>query len=209
MTDNKTLNAIFQMPDRGNPTHLLVMLHGWGANYQDLTPLAQILNLPQFGYIFPDAPYQHYQVPRGRAWYALESGEFDGLAESREMLREWLLSLEKTTGVPLNQTIMAGFSQGGAMTLDVGLTLPLAALCSLSGYLHFEPQAQGNISYPPVLIIHGKQDPIVPLSAAQQARNKLSEISVSVQYREFDMGHEIQPPAIDLVRQFILSVINK
>lgn len=208
MTDNKTLSAISQMPPQGNLTYILVMLHGWGANYHDLAPLAQIFNLPGFGYLFANAPYQHELVPGGRAWYALESEEFDGLGNSRQMLRQWLLSLENATGVPLNRTIMAGFSQGGAMTLDVGLSLPLAALCSLSGYLHYEPQGTATASYPPVLIIHGKQDPVVPLSAAQQARDKLTKIGVSVQYREFEMGHEIQPPAIELVRQFILSAIN-
>ncbi|MGV2831171.1 alpha/beta hydrolase [Myxosarcina sp. GI1(2024)] len=209
MTDTKTLSAISQMPPQGNLTHLLVMLHGWGANYHDLAPLAQIFNLPGFGYLFANAPYKHELVPGGRAWYALESEEFDGLANSRQMLRQWLLSLENATDIPLNRTIMAGFSQGGAMSLDVGLSLPLAAICSLSGYLHYEPQGTTTASYPPVLIIHGKQDPVVPLSAAQQARDKLTKIGVSVQYREFEMGHEIQPPAIELVRQFILSKIGE
>ncbi|WP_172657262.1 alpha/beta hydrolase [Myxosarcina sp. GI1] len=209
MTDNITINAISQMPADGNPTYLFVMLHGWGANYQDLAPLAQILNLPEFGYLCPNAPYEHYQMPGGRAWYALEKPEFDGLVASRQSLREWLLSLENTTGVPLKRTIMAGFSQGGAMTLDVGLTLPLAALCSLSGYLHYQPQPNDNIiAYPPALIVHGIQDPIVPLAAAKKARDELTKLSVSVQYREFEMGHEIQPPAIECVKKFVLSVIS-
>lgn len=206
MTDSKTLDAISLIPS-GNPNCLLIMLHGWGANYRDLAPLAQILNLPKFGYLFPNAPYEHFQVPGGRAWYALETTDFDGLEASRQKLREWLLSLEAATGVPLERTIMAGFSQGGAMTLDVGLTLPLAALCSLSGYLHYQPQPQANISYPPVLIAHGRQDPVVPLAAAQKARDELTNIGVSVQYKEFEMGHEIQPPAIEFVKKFVLSVI--
>ncbi len=202
---NKELEAISVMPNDGNLDHLLVILHGWGANYEDFVPSAKILNLPGFGYLFPNAPFAHFQVPGGRAWYALERKEFTGLEQSRTKLINWLQSLESSTGVPLERTIMAGFSQGGAMTLDVGATLPLAAICSLSGYLHYQPQERETVNSPPVLIIHGKQDPVVPLQAAQQARDELTKIGASVQYQEFNMGHEVQPAALQLLRQFIIQ----
>ena len=115
-----TIEAISVMPSKVKPDYLLVMLHGWGANYQDFVPFAKVLNFPGFGYFFPNAPFNHFQLPGGKAWYALENKEFTGLEESRSLLREWLISLESSTGVPLNRTILAGFSQGGAMTLDVG-----------------------------------------------------------------------------------------
>ena len=196
------------MPHDDRPNYLLVTLHGWGANYQDFVPVAKMLNLPNFGYWFPNAPFNHPQVPGGRAWYALESKEYTGLEESRELLRNWLISLESSTGVPLNRTIMAGFSQGGAMTLDIGLTLPLAALCSFSGYLHYHPQSQPETQFPPTLIVHGRQDMVVPVTAAQQARDELGAIGVSVQYQEFDMGHEVPAPATNLMQQFILEKIK-
>jgi phospholipase/carboxylesterase len=202
-----TIEAISAMPNDEKPSHLLVMLHGWGANYQDFVPFAKILNFPGFGYFFPNAPFEHFQVPGGKAWYALEQKEFTGLDISRKLLLDWLLSLEATTGVPLNRTIMAGFSQGGAMTLDVGLTLPLAALCSFSGYLHYEPQSQENKTFPSTLLIHGQQDPVVPIEAAQKAQVELTKIGVNVQYQEFTMGHEISEPAIALFKQFILSKV--
>ena len=203
---NKELEAISLMPNDGNLDHLLVVLHGWGANYEDFVPCAKMLNLPGFGYFFPNAPFEHFQVPGGRAWYALESKEFTGLEQSRAKLINWLQSLESNTGVPLERTIMAGFSQGGAMTLDVGATLPLTAICSLSGYLHYQPQDREKVNFPPVLIVHGKQDPVVPVQAAQQARDELTKIGASVQYQEFDMGHEVQPAALQLLRQFIIQV---
>lgn len=198
-----TIEAISALPNDTQPTYLLVVLHGWGANYQDFVPFAKVLNFPGFGYFFPNAPFDHFQVPGGKAWYALEQQEFTGLVESRRLLLEWLNSLEAATGVPLNRTVLAGFSQGGAMTLDVGLTLPLAAACSFSGYLHYQPQARENAVYPPTLIVHGRQDPVVPLQAATDARNKLTEIGVDVQYQEFDMAHEVAEPAIALFKQFI------
>jgi phospholipase/carboxylesterase len=204
-----TIEAISALPSDRQPTYLLVILHGWGANYQDFVPFAKVLNLPEFGYMFPNAPFNHFQVPGGRAWYALENKDFTGLSESRELLLNWLNSLAASTGVPLERTIMAGFSQGGAMTLDVGLTLPLAALCSFSGYLHYEPQVQANKNYPPTLIIHGRQDPVVPLAAAIKAKDELSKIGVDVQYHEFEMAHEVNDQAIALFKQFILDEVIK
>lgn len=204
-----TIEAISALPSDRQPNYLLVILHGWGANYQDFVPFAKVLNLPDLGYMFPNAPFEHFQVPGGRAWYALETKEFTGLSESRELLLNWLTSLEASTGVPLERTIMAGFSQGGAMTLDVGLTLPLAAVCSFSGYLHYEPQVQANHTYPPTMIIHGRQDPVVPLAAAIKAKDELTKIGVAVQYQEFEMAHEVRDEAIALFKQFILDEVIK
>ena len=205
---NPTIEAISAMPSGGKPDYLLVVLHGWGANYQDFVPFAKVLNFPGFGYFFPNAPFDHFQVAGGKAWYALENKDFAGLQKSRTLLLEWLMSLEASTGVPLNRTVMAGFSQGGAMALDVGLTLPLAALCSFSGYLHYEPQSQENQTFPPTMIIHGKQDPVVPIEAAKKAQTELTKIGVAVQYHEFPMGHEVRDNAIAVFRQFVLSNLN-
>ncbi len=209
MASNKTLDAIPLMPENeAKAEHLLLMLHGWGANYQDLVPLAEMLDLPGFGYLFPNAPFDHYQAPGGRAWYDLENfPDCKLLPQSQEILLDWLTSLPEQTGVPLERTIMAGFSQGGAMTLDVGLGLPFAGLCSLSGYLHYEPQPLD--STPPVLIIHGTQDPVVPITAAKQAQEKLTAIGVNVQYQEFDMAHEIQIPALELLQKYVKRIIFK
>ena len=203
-----TIEAISAIPKDSQPDYLLVMLHGWGANYQDFVPFAKVLNLPNFGYMFPNAPFDHFQVPGGKAWYALENKSFTGLAESRQLLLNWLNSLEASTGVPIERTVMAGFSQGGAMTLDVGLTLPLAALGSFSGYLHYEPQIQSDKTYPPTSIVHGTKDPVVPLQAAIKARDELTKIGVPVQYREFEMAHEVNDEAIALFKQFIQQIVK-
>lgn len=205
---NQTIEAISAMPSNGKPTYLLIVLHGWGANYQDFVPVAKVLNFPGFGYMFPNAPYEHFQVPGGRAWYALETKEFTGLEESRQLLLDWLTSLAGSTGVPLERTIMAGFSQGGAMTLDVGLTLPLAAICSFSGYLHYQPQFQEHKTFPPTMIIHGQQDPVVPIEAAKKAKHELTKIGVSVEYQEFAMAHEVTDKAIATFKQFIENNVN-
>ncbi len=89
------------------------------------------------------------------------------------------------------------------MTLDVGLNLPLAGLICMSGYLHRAPQ-EVEPPLPSILIVHGRQDTVVPLNAAHRVRDYLLNLGAPMQYKEFDMGHEIQPDALEVIREFIL-----
>ncbi|MEC4805673.1 MAG: alpha/beta hydrolase [Jaaginema sp. PMC 1079.18] len=197
-----TLKALSLAPPEGSPPqHLLIALHGWGANARDLMGLAPYLNLPDCYMLFADAPFPHFQLPGGRAWYALEQEGYPGLSESRTALLTWLRSLPEQTGIPFSRSVLLGFSQGGAMTLDVGLSLPLAGLCVLSGYLHDTPQV--SPTPPPVLMAHGLNDPVVPLATAQSAKTTLTQLGVAVDYREFVMGHQISAEVVDVVAQFL------
>jgi len=176
------------------PQYLFIALHGWGANAQDLATLASVLNWPNTQMMFPEAPFPHPQVPNGKMWYDLQQYDEEGLAQSRQALTDWLGSLESSTGVPPQRTFLTGFSQGGAMTLDVGFAFPFAGLCSLSGYLH--PERPVTNYSPPTLMIHGTEDPVVPISLAQKARDALQQQGVNVTYQEFPMQHEITPDAV-------------
>ena len=199
-----------------NPQGVLVALHGWGANAQDLVGLAQFLNLPNHTLIFPTAPFVHPYSAEGRMWYGfpneysfLSNPAFQqqpDLQQSRQQLREFLLSLPEKTGVPLDRTVLAGFSQGGAMTLDVGSQLPLTALLILSGYLH-SPIDAIDPAIEKILVVHGRQDQVVPLRAAQQTRDRLEAISAPVEYHEFDMGHEIRPIVLQIVQNFMEKTV--
>jgi phospholipase/carboxylesterase len=141
-------------------------------------------------------------------WYNLQSRDDQGLTASRQQLTDWLKSLESRTGVPLSRTVLAGFSQGGAMALEVGLTLPLAGLMCMSGYLHSKPTPMQGKSFPPVLIVHGRQDQMVPLSSAQSAREALKAVGVSVEYQEFDMGHIVIPAVFGVMRNFVMDSVQ-
>jgi phospholipase/carboxylesterase len=187
-----TLDFIkFSPKTEQNPSALIVTLHGWGANAQDVASLLPYLNLPDYEFLLPNAPYPYPYSPTGRSWYDLrDENMYEGLTESRQMLIDWLQSLESVTGVPLSRTILSGFSQGGAMTLDVGLNLPLAGLVVMSGYLHPGIENLKHSSFPPTLIMHGRQDQVVPLSAAIKAKAVAESLGVAVDYHEFDMGHE-------------------
>ncbi len=197
------------------------MLHGWGANAQDVAALSTYLDLPDYQFLFPNAPFPHPYAPSGKMWYSLPSDysffssptfrDQPELRESRSQLLEWLQSLESITGISLERTILGGFSQGGAMTLDVGLELPLRALLVLSGFLHAPPPAEISLPLPPVLIVHGRYDPVVPLAAAQQIQQSLLNLGASVQYFEEDMGHEIQPVVLSHMQSFMedIAVISE
>jgi phospholipase/carboxylesterase len=189
------------------PTSQIIMLHGWGANSEDLASLAPYLNLPDYQFIFPNAPFPYPYSPGGRAWYDLRSDNmYKGLPECEEILTEWILSLERSLEVPLSRTILSGFSQGGAMTLDIGLKLPLAGLVSMSGYWH-DSKAKNNILGAPTLIMHGKQDSVVPLTAAIKAREELLALNVPVEYQEFNAEHEINMEMLGVLRNFILKTL--
>lgn len=189
------------------PIGVFVALHGWGSNAEDLASLAPYLGLDDYQILCPCAPWPHPQVPGGYMWYDLATQT--GLVESRQQLQDWLQTLPEQTGLPLNRVVLAGFSQGGAMTLDLGLKLPLAGLICLSGYLHGLNPSDGFGPSPPVLMVHGQQDPVVPLSAAQQAQQKLIAAGVSVDYHELSMAHEISPPVFDLIRAFVRGLPDR
>ncbi|NEQ43789.1 MAG: esterase [Leptolyngbya sp. SIOISBB] len=203
------LSAIAKVTDE-SADKLLIGLHGWGANAADLAAIADYMPLKGFKMLFPDGPFPHPQAPGGRMWYGFPIGyDFQNnndlvqqadLQESRQLLRQWLTQVADETGIPLERTVIAGFSQGGAMTLDIGLQLPLAGALILSGYLHSAPAPHADLG--PVLIVHGRQDPVVPILRAQQSRDALKSQAVDLTYQEYDMGHEISPLVLREIRLF-------
>ncbi|MEH1769851.1 MAG: alpha/beta hydrolase [Nostoc sp.] len=191
------------------PAGLIVTLHGWGANAEDVASLLPSLNLPDYQFVLPNAPFPYAYSPIGRAWYDLRvENMYEGLPESRQLLIDFLESLESTTGIPLSRTILSGFSQGGAMTLDVGSKLPLAGLVVMSGYLHPDALTAAKSKIPPTLITHGRYDEVVPLQAALKAQETLKSLGVAVEYHEFDMGHEIHLPTLEVLRNFVVNTIG-
>ena len=196
-------------PAKQTPKALIVTLHGWGANAQDVASLIPYINLPDYEFLLPNAPYPYPYADTGRAWYDLRTENmYDGLAESKQLLIDWLQSLEANTGVPLSRTILSGFSQGGAMTLDVGLSLPLAGLVVMSGYPHPSVVTLNPGNFPPTLIMHGTKDEVVPLQAAIKSRDMAKSLGVAVEYHEFEMGHEINLPMLEALRTFVVKTIG-
>lgn len=204
-----SLDAIAIPPNPERPVDsAIVLLHGWGANARDLAGLIPMLDLPNYQFFCLDAPLAHPYVPLGRMWYDLEREDEAGLNQSRQQLNQWLDTLETEMGIARSRTILAGFSQGGAMTLDVGVTRSFAGLVSMSGYLHAPPQPTTD-DLPPVLMTHGSQDPVIPLNLSHQARETLSKLGMDVRYCEYEMGHEIRPEVIEMLRSFVVEVMSE
>ena len=205
---SNSLEVISIPANTETPAGTIAILHGWGANYEDLGDLAPYFNLPEYQFIFPNGIFDHQFTETGKMWYSFTgAGQFTErsiteLATSRTVLSDWIKTLPTTTGVPLSRTWIAGFSQGGAMTLDIGLNLPVAGLIVMSGYLH-PNQSKPLAAAPPVLIVHGRQDDVVPITAARKTHERLSEWGIDVKYQEFDMGHSIVPEVLKVVRNFV------
>lgn len=214
-----SLNAVAIAPktETGkNSDRLIVLLHGWGANAQDVAGLIEAISMISIPFkgLLPDAPFAHPMVPGGRQWYGFPPNydfrmvhDFEAqadLQESRKLLGEWMRSLPNKTGIPLEKTIMGGFSQGGAMTLDVGPTLPLAAMLILSSYSH-APIPQCTTPRP-ILVLHGNQDPVVPVAKSIDTKNQLEKQNQNVTYQTFDMGHEVSLDALKVASQFCVDI---
>jgi phospholipase/carboxylesterase len=185
---NSPLDIIFVPARIDKPLGTIVLLHGWGANNEDLGDLVPYFKLPEYQFLFPNGIFDHEFSDTGKMWYSFTgAGQFTDrsrtqLATSREVVSEWVQSLPDSTGIPLDLTWIAGFSQGGAMTLEIGLDLPVAGLIVMSGYLHS-----------------------VPIEAARNSQQQLTNWGVDVKYQEFKMGHSIVPEVLDVVRNFVTN----
>ena len=218
MEERMTLSALKTIsvpPQSGGPAKgAIVILHGWGANAEDAAYFTGLLNLSEYHLVFPEGPFDH-PAPGGKMWYGFPPGfNFGGswghlpqLQASRQMLIDFLTELPKMTQVPLTQTLLGGFSQGGAMTIEVGFELPLAGRMVLSGYRH-NPIAPIR-DQAPVLMVHGAIDPIVPVAVARETSDRLVEAGAPVKYLEFPtMGHEVSQAVLGEMDRFIRTIFG-
>ena len=173
-----------------NPSSRLILLHGWGADAEDLIPFGQMIQerlQENIEVISLNAPDGHPQGV-GRQWYGLFPADWTrvpGVVKSLKIRLECIATKE----IPLERTAILGFSQGGAMALSTGSELPVAGIIACSAYPH--PSWVIPSEMPPVLLTHGKQDEVVPLSAMEKIRKLLEEKDFEVNIQLFEGGHEI------------------
>ncbi len=178
----------------------LVLLHGWGADADDLLDLADLLVGPQVSVVALRAPMVH-PSGLGRQWYGLQPIDWKELPTARHSLRSRLIRLGSE--VPMERTVLLGFSQGGAMAVDVGGELPLAGIVACSGYPHqgWEPALQTN--RPPVLLSHGRQDPVVPFAASEALLEQLHQAGCEARLYSFNGGHTIDATVLPEIAGFV------
>jgi phospholipase/carboxylesterase len=180
----------------------LVLLHGWGADAHDLLELGPLLVGSDVEVVALQAPWPH-PAGQGRQWYDLQQPNWPELPEARSALRQRLEKL--ASELPLEHTILLGFSQGAAMALDVGTGaegLALAGLIGCSGYPHpgWTPQTPFKTK---VLLTHGEQDPVVPFGASEALRDQLQAAGHGVELLGFSGGHTIDACLFPEIRAFI------
>ena len=187
-------------------TATVLLLHGLGADGWDFVPIVGELQLPiPVRFVFPHAPMRPVTVNAGyvmRAWYDIKSftpeGRADaaGLAESVQLVNRYL-DAEIARGIPASRIVLAGFSQGGAVALSAGLRFAerLAGLLALSTYLPFPARLEAGKSAAnadvPILMCHGRMDPVVPIVMGIEARDVLGAQGYAVEWHEYPMQHEV------------------
>ena len=185
----------------------LVLLHGWGADANDLLDLGRLLVGPEVSVVALQAPLPH-PAGVGRQWYDLQQPGWPQLPAARNHLRERLHALD--TELSLQSTVLLGFSQGAAMVLDVATSAgapAVAGLIGCSGYPHpdWTPEAE---ACPAVLLSHGRQDPVVPYQASEALREQLQASGAAVELLGFDGGHAIDPELFPALRSFISTCLQ-
>lgn len=208
------------------PSASVIVLHGLGADGSDFLPIAGELDLASVGdvrFVFPHAPTRPVTINGGyvmRAWYDILDGglvrreDETGLRQSREQV-DALIGREVERGIAPERIVLAGFSQGCAITLLTGLRHPrrLAGLVGLSGYLPLaaSTMAERHLANQatPVFLAHGRQDPVVPFAAGTATRDTLRALGVPVQWHEYDMPHAVCPQEIADLEAFLRNVLAR
>lgn len=207
------------------PTHAVIWLHGLGADGNDFVPIVPELGLdatPAVRFVFPNAPVQPVTINGGmamRSWYDIRVVDLSrqedgaGIALSAQAVQA-LIARENARGIPTRNIVLAGFSQGCAMTLHTGLRHPekLAGLVGLSGYLPLIDTAAGERhtanSTTPIFLAHGLHDPVVPLARAEASRTALEQLGYSVQWHTYPMPHSVCMPEVQDIAAFLKQVLK-
>jgi phospholipase/carboxylesterase len=206
------------------PTHSVIWLHGLGADGHDFAPIVPELQLPAslaVRFVFPHATIQPVTINGGmamRSWYDIltpnlvKREDETGIRISEQAIQA-LIARENARGIPSSRIVLAGFSQGCAMTLHTGIRFKekLAGLMGLSGYLPLIDMA-GHECAPanaetPIFLAHGTHDPVVTLERADASRAKLVDLGYQVQWHTYPMPHSVCAQEIDDISSFLQSVL--
>ena len=182
-----------------NSSHRIILLHGWGADTDDLLPVGKsIIHNSCFDFELISLAAPSFRPnDMGRQWYSLFPPDWNEAEIAVAKLLDTLNAFDKTK-ISLKKTVLLGFSQGGAMAIDAGLSLDLGLVISCSGYSHPKWDPKKNN---PVLLSHGLQDDVVPVKASREILKRLrNESNVNNELHEYNCSHTIHPDFIDVIR---------
>jgi phospholipase/carboxylesterase len=199
-------------------------MHGLGADGHDFEPLVPELlvdGMPTLRFVFPHAPVRPVTINNGyamRAWYDIvgidrrSAEDFQGISASAKEIGT-LIKIENERGVATNRIVIAGFSQGGAMALQL-LTRSgeaFAGVIALSCYLPLarELATARNAANQatPIFMAHGSQDPVVPFALGDESRQALQAAGYAVEWHSYPMPHAVCEAEIADIKEFLARIV--
>jgi phospholipase/carboxylesterase len=217
--------AHIELATGADPAATIIWMHGLGADGWDFMPIVREIPLPEdlaLRFIFPHAPMRPVTINGGmemRAWYDIAMSDIArlpderGIRESQQQVEE-LIARERSRGVEANRIVLAGFSQGGAIALQVGLRHkePLAGIVALSTYLTLEESLAAEASAAnkavPILMCHGTQDEIVPLRLAEASKSTLQAKGYAVEWHTWPMPHSVCAEEVEAIAAFLMRTVG-
>jgi phospholipase/carboxylesterase len=206
------------------PDAAVIWLHGLGADAQDFEPVVpEIVRRGEraWRFIFPNAPIRPVTINGGMAmpaWYdilGLDRGageDVDGFRSTYAEVRQ-LIENEAARGIPAGRIVLAGFSQGGAVSLYSGLRYPqrLAGIVALSCYLPLAGPLQAERAPAndgaQIFMGHGISDPMLPLALGLNSRQMLTSLGYAVEWHQYPMAHSVCEAEIADIRAFLRRVL--
>lgn len=202
----------------GKPEALIVLLHGYGSNGEDLAGLAPYWAkaLPGAQFLSPNAPEPVPGVPGGYQWFGLggrdPAGREAGAKRAAETVDRFLDRELTRYGLDESRLVLVGFSQGTMMALQVGLRrkAKVAGILGFSGMLVGGERLKDEVkAAPPILLIHGDQDDMIPVSAMLEAARQLSEAGFGAQWHVSEgIPHSIGPDGLELGGAFLKMALT-
>jgi phospholipase/carboxylesterase len=207
-----------------NPSAAVVWLHGLGADGHDFEPIVPELKTRgarACRFVFPHAPIRPVTLNGGmrmRAWYDIRgldrnaAEDAEGFKDSDLKVRE-LIDREVARGIPTERIVLAGFSQGGAVSLYTAtrLAVKLAGVMALSCYLPrestFAAERQPANDATPIFMAHGQGDDVVPMMLGMRSRDYLRRAGYAVEWHDYPMPHAVCPQEIADIREFLSRVL--
>lgn len=201
-----------------NPTAAVIWLHGLGASGHDFEPVVPELGLPDDAavrFIFPHAPNLPVTINGGMtmpAWYDIKAMDIDRIVDTEQLMDSAraigkLIDREIERGIPSENIVIAGFSQGGAVAFEIGLTYPkrLAGILALSTYFATAKTVQPSKANAgiPINIYHGTFDPMVPEALGVRSVETLKEMGFEPAYMTFPMEHSVCLEEVQEIGRFI------
>jgi phospholipase/carboxylesterase len=219
MADTIKLNGPTLAPiSGGKPQQLVVMLHGIGSDGDDLIGLAPYFQkvLPEAFFISPHAPFAFDMAPVGHQWFSLQddspAARLAGAQSVAPTLDAFLDQQLAATGLADDKLALVGFSQGTMMALHVGLRRanPMAGILGYSGMLVApELLAETIKSRPPVYLVHGDADEVVPVESLPEAVAGLDTVGIDVEFHSCPgLGHGVNEDGISHGMEFLAAIFG-